>query len=83
MGTYKIYCSQHYYLPYHVSKNAANTNSKQHLLQGIEIKKSSEYSFYDNIRDVSVRSFRNHSNDTKRNPWVMFDHIAQLMRLRL
>ena len=38
----------------------------------IEIKKIPEYNFYDNIGDVSVRSFRYHNNDTKRNPWIMF-----------
>ena len=32
MGTYKIYFSQHYDLPYNVSKSVANTNSKQHVL---------------------------------------------------
>ena len=26
-----------------------------------------EYKFYDNIRKLSIRSFRYHSNDTKRN----------------
>ena len=31
----------------------------------IEIKKIPEYNFYDNIGDVSVRSLRYHSNDTK------------------
>ena len=30
-----------------------------------------EYKFYYNIRDVSVRSFWYHSDDTKRNSWVM------------
>ena len=43
------------------------------------IEESPEYKFYDNIRDLSVRSFWYHSNDTKRNPWVMCVHIAQLM----
>ena len=28
---------------------------------------------------MPVRSFLYHSNDTKRNPWVMCVHIAQLM----
>ena len=32
MGTYKIYFSQQYDFPYSFSKNAANTNSKQHVL---------------------------------------------------
>ena len=32
---------------------------------------NSEYKFYDNIGDLSVRSFWYHSNDTKRNPRVM------------
>ena len=32
MGTYKIYFSQHYDFPYNISKNMANTNSKQHVL---------------------------------------------------
>ena len=45
----------------------------------IVIEESPEYKFYDNIRDLSVRSFWYHSNDTKRNPWVMCVHIAQLM----
>ena len=37
----------------------------------IVIEESPEYKFYDNIRDLSVRSFWYHSNDTKTNPWVM------------
>ena len=37
----------------------------------IVIEESPKYKFYDNIRDLSVRSFWYHSNDTKRNPWVM------------
>ena len=32
MDTYKIYFSQHYDFPYNISKNVANTNSKQHVL---------------------------------------------------
>ena len=38
--------------------------------QSIEIKESPEYIFYDNIGDFSIRSFRYHSNDTKRNSRV-------------
>ena len=37
----------------------------------IVIEESPKYKFYDNIRDLSVRSFLYHSNDTKRKPWVM------------
>ena len=37
----------------------------------IVIEESPEDKFYDNIRDLSVRSFWYHSNDTKKNPWVM------------
>ena len=44
----------------------------------IEIKKNPEYKFYNNIGDVLVKSFWYHSNDTRRNTWVMYVHIAQL-----
>ena len=37
----------------------------------IKISESPEYKFYDNIGDLSIRYFLYHSNDTKRNPWVM------------
>ena len=38
--------------------------------QWIEIKKSLEYIFYDNIGDLSISSFWYHRNYTKRNSWV-------------
>ena len=38
----------------------------------IEIKKSSKYKLNDNIGDLSKTTFWYHSNDTKRNPWVIF-----------
>ena len=37
----------------------------------IEIKESPQYKFYNNIGDLSIRSFWYHKSDTKRNPWVM------------
>ena len=37
----------------------------------IEIKESSKYKLDDNIKDLSKTTFWYHSNDTKRNPWVM------------
>ena len=37
----------------------------------IVIEESPKNKFYDNITDLSVRSFLYHSNDTKRKPWVM------------
>ena len=37
----------------------------------IEIKKSPKYKLNDNIGDLSKTTFWYHSNDTKRNPWVM------------
>ena len=37
----------------------------------IEIKKSSKYKLNDKIGDLSKTTFWYHSNDTKRNPWVM------------
>ena len=37
----------------------------------IEIKESPQYKFYNNIGDLSIRSFWYHNSDTKRNPWVM------------
>ena len=37
----------------------------------IEIKKSPKYKLNDNIGDLSKTNFWYHSNDTKRNPWVM------------
>ena len=34
-----------------------------------------QYRFYNNIGDLSIRSFRYHSSDTKRDPWViLFSH---------
>ena len=38
----------------------------------IEIKEISKYKLYDNIGDLSKVTFWYHSNDTKRNPWVMW-----------
>ena len=37
----------------------------------IEIKEIRKYKRYDNIGDLSKTTFWYHSNDTKRNPWVM------------
>ena len=37
----------------------------------IVIEESPEYKCYDNIAYLSVGSFWYHSNDNKRNPWVM------------
>ena len=37
----------------------------------IEIKESRQSKFYNNIVDLSIRSFWYHNSDTKRNPWVM------------
>ena len=38
---------------------------------------SPEYKFYDNIGNLSIRSFRYRNNDTKANPWVMLcSHCA-------
>ena len=37
----------------------------------IEIKESRQRKFYNNIVDLSIRSFWYHNSDTKRNPWVM------------
>ena len=34
---------------------------------------------YDNIKDFLKRIFWDHSNDTKRNPWVMLYSICQLI----
>ena len=36
-----------------------------------EIKESPKYRLYDNIKDLSKTTFWYHSNDTKRNPWIM------------
>ena len=36
-----------------------------------KIKGSPEYKIYDNTKDLSKTAFWYHSNDTKRNPWVM------------
>ena len=37
----------------------------------IKIEESPQSKFYNNIRDLSIRSFWYHNSDTKRNPWVM------------
>ena len=43
----------------------------------MEIEESPEYKFYDNIGNLSIRSFRYRNNDTKTNPWVMlYSHCA-------
>ena len=57
-------------------KSVANANSKQPLQLDWDNsmdcdRGNSENKFYDNIGDLSVRSFWYHSNDTKRNPRVM------------
>ena len=44
-----------------------------------EIEKSSEYKFYDDIRDLATRFFIYHNNDTKKNPLVMLCPLPQLM----
>ena len=49
-------------------KSMASTNSKQHALW-IEIKKSPNYN--NTLWFAKITSFWYHSNDTKRNPWVM------------
>ena len=36
-----------------------------------EIKKRPKYKLYDKIGDSLIKTFWYHSNDTKRNPWVM------------
>ena len=45
----------------------------------IEIKESPQYKFYNNIGDLSIRSFWYHNSDTKRNPSVMLCSHCQLM----
>ena len=37
----------------------------------IKVEEFPQCKFYNNIGDLSIRSFRCHSNDTKRNPWVI------------
>ena len=49
----------------------ANTNLKEHILSMDRDREYHEYKFYDNIGDLSIRSFSYHSNDTKRSPWFV------------
>ena len=43
-----------------------------------EIKERPKYKIYDNIEDLSKTTFWYHSNDTKRNPWVMLCSHCQI-----
>ena len=76
MATYKIYFRHQFHFTFNSYKCLANANSKQPLESdwGNSMDRNREerpeYKFYD-IRDLSVRSFWYHSNNTKRNPWVM------------
>ena len=84
MTTYKIYFRHQFHFSFNSYKSVANANSKQPLQldwdNSIDCDRGNpEYKFYDNIGVLPVRSFWYHSNDTKRNPWVMCVHIAQLM----
>ena len=44
----------------------------------IQIKKSGKYKLYNNIGDLSKATFWYHSNDTKRNPWVMLCSLCPI-----
>ena len=76
MAAYKIYFRHQFHFSFNSYKSVANANSKQPLQldwdNSMDCDRGNpEYKFYDNIGDLSVRSFWYHSNDTKRNPWVM------------
>ena len=76
MATYKTYFMHQFHFSFNSYKSVANANSKQPLQLDWDNsmdcdRENPEYKFYDNIRDLSVRSFWYHSNDTKRNPWVI------------
>ena len=76
MTTYKIYFRHQFHFSFNSYKSVANANSKQPLQldwdNSIDCDRGNpEYKFYDNIGVLPVRSFWYHSNDTKRNPWVM------------
>ena len=60
--------------PGNVYQSVPNTNSKQHaLMMNQEIPK---YKLYDNIGYLPKTAFWYHSNDTKRNPWIMlYSHL--------
>ena len=84
MAAYKIYFRHQFHFSFNSYKSVANANSKQPLQldwdNSMDCDRGNpEYKFYDNIGDLSVRSFWYHSNDTKRNPWLCCVHIAQLM----
>ena len=70
MATYKIYFRHQFHFSFNSYKSVADTNSKQPLKLDCD-RGNPEYKFYDNIGDLSVRSFWYYSNGTKRNPWVM------------
>ena len=76
MTTYKIYFRHQFHFSFNSYKSVANANSKQPLQldwgNSMDCDRGNpESKFYDNIGDLSVRSFWYHSNDTKRNPWVI------------
>ena len=73
MATYKSISGTNFIFPL---TSVANANSKQPLQMDWDKRidcdrGNAEYKFYNNIGDLSVRSFWYRSNDTKRNPWVM------------
>ena len=76
MAAYKIYFRHQFHFSFNSYKSVANANSKQPLQLDWDNSTdcdsgNPEYKFYDNIGDLSVRSFWYHSNDTKRNLWVI------------
>ena len=56
-----------------VQNNKAIQNSIYCWIETTQIKKeeSPQSKFYNNIRDLPIKSFWYHNSDTKRNPWVM------------
>ena len=50
----------------------------------IKTEESTQYKFYYDTGDLSIRSFWHHSSDTKRNPWVMLcSHCPTQFTLQL
>ena len=84
MATYKIYFRHQFHFSFNSYKSVANANSKQPLQldwdNSMDCDRGNpEYNIYDHTGDLSIRSFWYHSNDTKRNSWIMLCHIAQFM----
>ena len=76
--TNNIYFRQQYDFPLNVFVMWLILIQKNTYCQWIEIEEYPKYKFYDNIWDLSIRSFWYHSNETKRSPCVMLCSLCPI-----